>query len=152
MLVSATNQRHITICVEFWSHGDWKSYDKWTRETDPTTGLVRYLSAEDGLARLVDNSFIHRALAGFVTLDSHEMMPTMAEPRGLPGDVTPEVAEYCVQSSGVSSSWLGLKELQEYPWNSVPGGPQFRKYVLSKLRQIVKGRPNRIRLVFWFNR
>lgn len=79
----------------------------------------------------------------------NERVTPIAEPRGLPDDVSPEVRadSDAWDSDGHSHSWHTLEALLAYDWEANRLG-YFRR-VLDEMAKL--GPPNRVRAVFWFD-
>lgn len=92
---------------------------------------------------------------------SQEHLPTIAQPRGLPSDVSPELSE---DRGEYGASWLLVDELLKYDYDQrfgyeqddsslesvtlreILGADYFRR--LARLEAL--GDPTRVRVVFWF--
>jgi len=92
------------------THGDWKSYD-WERMMESPFGIDRNY---DLFAILADV----RNRRGFAGAPTGAGFKPIDEPRGLPDDITPEVASEAEGwgVDGHSHSWLLLKEVQGYDY------------------------------------
>lgn len=105
----------------------------------------------------------HYPMFGFLAGVRDHDVPTIAQPRGLPDDVSPEVrAENADGEWYHSASWLTLAELLAYDGYDQPTktrygftgplreglGPMFFQH-LDELGKL--GRPEDVRVVFWFD-
>ena len=84
-------------------------------------------------------------LAGVRT---HQYAP-VAQPRGIPSDVSPEIYSQWIEFGEHTPSWLGLKELLAY------FDPMHRTYQ-SRFRDFLielgtYGTPETLRIVFWYD-
>lgn len=126
----------IHLYVEVQRDGKWQSADKWTADEDePGRKTVRY---HDRLytGRSYDTFAILanvRNGSGFAGCDTGDGFKPISEPRGLPADVSPEVAAESESwgPDGHSHSHLTVAELLAYDWTQETkkrgwvSGPEF---------------------------
>lgn len=104
------------------------------------------------------NYRLFTALAGVRYWDHGGSVSPISPPRGLPNDVSAEVAVHASHhpEDHYSHSWLRLSEITEYDWSSVTGSEpdhldgRWLLTVLAMVR-IAGGDLDTVRAVFWFN-
>jgi hypothetical protein len=126
------------------SSGEWVSADTWEPdeywEKDGTYGAVpltvrfgkHFYDARnyDLFAILADV----RNGSGFAGCDTGDGFNVIAQPRGLPDDMSPELAEYARRRCDHTPSWLLVSEIMAFDWTQTTikrgwvSGPQFEKW------------------------
>jgi len=80
---------------------------------------------------------------------------SIAQPRGLPSDVSKDVRILSDDwgSDGHSHSWVTLRELQEYDWSKLGEEATYLGWFVSNTIPMLEklGDPDDVRLVFWFD-
>lgn len=90
------------------------------------------------------------ALAGvrqWTVWDRGENVPVMAQPRGLPADVSDAVRAECRMDGGYSETWHSVEALRAYPWEAIRE-PGVRLWLDAVA---LLGPPDAVRAVFWFD-
>ncbi|GAB4480002.1 MAG: hypothetical protein Kow00124_26230 [Anaerolineae bacterium] len=114
----------IHLFAEYRREGRWVAVGRWHRVT---WGQVEGFDLDDEPLYGDRNYRLFAMLAdvrngyGFAGVDTGEPLTPIAPPRGLPPDVSPEVASQAAiwDADGHSHSWLTLAELLAYDWTQV---------------------------------
>ena len=95
----------------------------------------------------------HYYLFGILAGVRHDIVEPISEPKGLPDDLSPEVAANARwwDIDGHSHSYFTLEELQAVDWNKYDYDDitDFVEGVLPQMERL--GDPQDVRLVFWFD-
>lgn len=82
----------------------------------------------------------------------NEWVEPIAEPRGLPSNVTPDVEKQFDPETDHTPSFLLLSELEKYNWKKHCGADsdRFMTRRINALKKLSKD-PSKLRVVFWFD-
>ena len=79
-----------------------------------------------------------------------DFLEPISEPRGLPPNVSKNIADMLANSDGQFASWLLIDEVIAYNWSDVVGLlDEARNSWLPRVKAL--GSPITTRLVFWFS-